>query len=47
MPTYQTRAPAPRTNIFVDDVSQTNVTKYIRRFHVTDEYIVVFINTDE
>jgi hypothetical protein len=24
-----------------------NVTRYIRRFHITDEYIVTFVGTDE
>jgi hypothetical protein len=33
--------------IFVDDVSPTNVTPYIRRCHVTDKYIVKFVGTDE
>jgi hypothetical protein len=46
-PTCQTRALAPWTNIFVSDVSLMNVTEYIRWCHVIDEYIVIFIGTDE
>jgi hypothetical protein len=32
---------------FIDDVSPMNATRYIRRFHITDEYIVTFVRTDE
>jgi hypothetical protein len=32
---------------FIDDVSPTNTTGYIRQFHITDEYIVTFVGTDE
>jgi hypothetical protein len=33
-------APPPRPSIFIGDVSPTNVTRYIYRFHVTNEYAV-------
>jgi hypothetical protein len=39
--------PGPHPIIFVGDVSPMNITGYIRRFHITDEYIVTFIGTDE
>jgi hypothetical protein len=45
--TCQIRAPAPYLSIFVGDVSPMNVTGYIHRLHVTDEYIVPFVGTDE
>jgi hypothetical protein len=37
----------PLPSIFIGDVSPMDVIGYIRRFHVTDEYIVTFIGTDE
>jgi hypothetical protein len=33
--------------IFIDDVSQMNILAYIRRFHITDEYIHIFLGTKE
>jgi hypothetical protein len=39
---------APRPNMFVDDVEPMNVGSYIRRCHVTNEYILnssVLMNT--
>jgi hypothetical protein len=39
--------PGPCPSTFIGDVSPTNIIGYIRRFHVTDEYIVTFIDTDE
>jgi hypothetical protein len=44
-PTCQICAPHP--GIFIGDVSPTNVTGYIRRFHIIDEYIITFVGTDE
>jgi hypothetical protein len=38
---------APHPGIFIGDVSPMNVTGYIHRFHVTDEYTVTFIGADE
>jgi hypothetical protein len=38
---------ASHPNIFVGDMLSMNVTGYIYRFHVTDEYIVTFVGTDE
>jgi hypothetical protein len=46
-PTCQIHAPAPGAAIFISDVSPTNVTEYIHWFHVTNEYIITFIGTDE
>jgi hypothetical protein len=39
--------PKPHPSTFIGDVSPTNTTSYIRRVHVTDEYIVTFIDTDK
>jgi hypothetical protein len=39
--------PSLHPGIFISDMSPMNVTRYIRRFHVTDEYIVTFVGTDE
>jgi hypothetical protein len=46
-PTYQICAPASHPDIFMSDVSLMNVTGYIRRFHVTNEYTVIFVGADE
>jgi hypothetical protein len=43
-PTYQI---CPCPIIFVGDVSPMNVTGYIYLFHITDEYIVTFVGTNE
>jgi hypothetical protein len=43
----QSHGSCPLPNSFVSDVSPMNITGYIRRFHVTDKYIVIFIGTDE
>jgi hypothetical protein len=40
IPTCQIRTLAPRTNIFIDDVSLTDAIRYIRRFYVTDKYLL-------
>jgi hypothetical protein len=37
----------PRPNIFVGDMLPVNATAYIRRCHITDEYIVKFVDTDK
>jgi hypothetical protein len=37
----------PSPDIFIGDMLPMNVTRYIRRFDVTDEYIVTFVGTDE
>jgi hypothetical protein len=34
-------------SIFVDDVSPMNILAYTHRFHVTDEYIPIFLGTLE
>jgi hypothetical protein len=46
-PTPVRFVPWPRPSTFIGDVSPMNIIGYIRRFHVTDEYIVTFIDTDE
>jgi hypothetical protein len=33
--------------IFIGDVSPTNITSYIHRCYITDQYIIKFIGTDE
>jgi hypothetical protein len=37
----------PTPAIFIGDVSPMNITAYIHRWHVIDEYIVTFIGIDE
>jgi hypothetical protein len=32
-------------SIFVGDIEPMNIHAYIRRFHVTDEYIIIFLGT--
>jgi hypothetical protein len=44
-PTCQTPVLPP--NIFIDDVSPMNITRYIHQFHIIDEYVVIFVSTDE
>jgi hypothetical protein len=39
--------PGPHPSTFVGDMSPMNTIRYIRRFHVTDKYIVTFIGTYE
>jgi hypothetical protein len=39
--------PEPHPSIFIGDVSPMNVTRNIRRLHITDEYIVTFLGTNE
>jgi hypothetical protein len=34
-------------SIFIDDVEPTNIRAYIHRFHITDEYIIIFLGIDE
>jgi hypothetical protein len=38
---------SPRPSIFIGEVSPMNVTGYIRRFYVTDEYTVIFIGSNK
>jgi hypothetical protein len=45
-PICQSRASAPWTNIFIGVVSSMNVIRYIHRFHITDEYTVIFVSTN-
>jgi hypothetical protein len=46
-PTCQIHAPAPHPSIFIGDVSPMNVTGNIHQFHITNEYTIIFISTDE
>jgi hypothetical protein len=34
-------------SIFIGDVSPMNILAYIDRFHITDEYILIFLGTEE
>jgi hypothetical protein len=34
-------------NIFIGDVEPMNIHAYIYRFHVTDEYIIIFLDTEK
>jgi hypothetical protein len=34
-------------SIFVGDVEPMNIWAYIRRFHITDEYTIIFLSTEE
>jgi hypothetical protein len=43
----QSHGPAPHPSTFAGDMYLMNTTGYIHWFHITDEYIVTFISTDE
>jgi hypothetical protein len=45
--TYQSRTPAARPITFVSHLSPTNITGYIHRLCETNEYMVMFIDTNE
>jgi hypothetical protein len=33
--------------IFIGDVEPMNIQRYIRQFHIIDEYIIIFLRTEE
>jgi hypothetical protein len=46
-PPVRSTPQSPNLLVHSSVMSPTNITGYIHQFHITDEYIVTFVGTDE